>query len=328
MSQHGFDLIRSLEIFAMTAQTGSMSGAARVLSLSQSAVSQQIKHLEQSIGATLFDRTLRPMKLTPAGNALNLRASELVASAQEALGVARKIAGAPLPSLRLAVLSSLATLLVPALVFGLREQLKIERLSVSTGLAPVHHQALLNRDTDIIISSSALSEVDQLESFALLEEPLIAVVPTGSVTTVPRDLGELHALMNDRSHLPFVRYSSHSPAGRLIETYLRRRGVVPTNTLEFDRSDLLMATVAAGRGWAISLPTHLLDGAQFAANLTVLPLENASTRTTHLVARQLELGSIPSNMARLSRQLLRDELAPRLTKLMPGLESGIRVEDD
>lgn len=113
----------------MTAQSGSMSAAARALNLSQSAVSQQVKHLEDSIGATLFDRTLRPQKLTPAGDALNLRAAELFAGAQEALGAVRKLSGAPLPSLRLAMLNSLAGILVPRLIFALRERTGWKRAS-------------------------------------------------------------------------------------------------------------------------------------------------------------------------------------------------------
>ena len=129
MSQRGFDLIRALEVFAMTVQSGSMSAAARALNLSQSAVSQQVKHLEDSIGATLFDRTLRPQKLTPVGDALNLRAAELLAGAQEALGAVRKLSGAPLPSLRLAVLNSLAGILVPRLIFALRERTGWKRAS-------------------------------------------------------------------------------------------------------------------------------------------------------------------------------------------------------
>lgn len=114
----------------MTAQSGSMSEAARALNLSQSAVSQQVKHLKDFIGATLFDRTLRPQKLMPAGDPLNLRAAELLAGAQEALGAVRKLSGAPLPSLRLAALNSLTGILVPRRIFALRECTAWKRASV------------------------------------------------------------------------------------------------------------------------------------------------------------------------------------------------------
>lgn len=61
------DLLRS---FAAVADTGSFTAAAELVARSQSAVSVQIKRLEESLGQRVFERTSRSLALTPAGEAL------------------------------------------------------------------------------------------------------------------------------------------------------------------------------------------------------------------------------------------------------------------
>ena len=100
---------------------------------------------------------------------------------------------------------------------------------------------------------------------------------------------------------------------------------MPANTLEFDSSDCIMTTVSAGRGWAISLPTHFLHGLHFSPGIDVIPLPETVSRTIHLVARQQELGTIPRDLAQVSRKVLGDELLPKLIELMPWIKPDIHI---
>lgn len=59
-----------LRAFVTVAETGGMTAAARHLNLTQAAVSQQIKRLEELLGVVLFDRRQRQLSLTPAGERL------------------------------------------------------------------------------------------------------------------------------------------------------------------------------------------------------------------------------------------------------------------
>src|SRR5215217_3235318 len=65
--------------FVAVAETSGMTRAANVLSLTQAAVSQQIKRLEDSFGCQLFERDRRGMKLTDAGERLLAKAKRLLA---------------------------------------------------------------------------------------------------------------------------------------------------------------------------------------------------------------------------------------------------------
>ncbi len=69
--------LRRIEIFAAAAAAGSFTVAARRLHLSQSAVSQQIRLLEDEIGEALFVRTYRQARLTPRGERLLMTSQQL-----------------------------------------------------------------------------------------------------------------------------------------------------------------------------------------------------------------------------------------------------------
>ena len=61
--------LRSLEVFCTVADERSFSRAGAVHKLTQSAVSQSVQHLEESLGVRLIDRSKRPLVLTEAGRA-------------------------------------------------------------------------------------------------------------------------------------------------------------------------------------------------------------------------------------------------------------------
>jgi DNA-binding transcriptional LysR family regulator len=67
-----------IQVFAVSAETGSFSKAARRLDLSQPAVSQQIRSLEQSLRVQLFRRSAQGVALTSAGKVLLPMARELL----------------------------------------------------------------------------------------------------------------------------------------------------------------------------------------------------------------------------------------------------------
>lgn len=78
-----------LRAFAAVARTGSFTRAGEILFRSQSAISLQIRKLEDQLGERLFRRSARQVSLTPAGERLNGYASRLLALNEEALAAFR-----------------------------------------------------------------------------------------------------------------------------------------------------------------------------------------------------------------------------------------------
>ena len=78
------DRLGDLDIFARVAATGSMSQAARELSLSPPVISKRIKRLEERLGTRLLQRTTRQIALTEAGKGFHERVLAILSSVEEA----------------------------------------------------------------------------------------------------------------------------------------------------------------------------------------------------------------------------------------------------
>ena len=70
--------IRIMEYYLAIVREGNISAAAQALHVSQSALSRQIKDLEEELGVTLFERGSRRIKLTEEGMILRRRSEEMV----------------------------------------------------------------------------------------------------------------------------------------------------------------------------------------------------------------------------------------------------------
>ena len=71
--------LRQLQFFIAAAEQGSVSGAARALSISQSSVTEAIRALEDDLGVTLFDRQARGIDITLKGSAFLRHARQILA---------------------------------------------------------------------------------------------------------------------------------------------------------------------------------------------------------------------------------------------------------
>jgi DNA-binding transcriptional LysR family regulator len=84
-----------LRTFVAVAATLNITRAARKVHLTQSSVTEQIQTLEADLGARLFDRTQRGLRLTAAGQRLLDHAVPLLAMAEEAKAAVADTVGEP-----------------------------------------------------------------------------------------------------------------------------------------------------------------------------------------------------------------------------------------
>jgi len=82
--------LRHLRYFQTVAELGGVTAAARRLYVSQSAISEQIRDLEQELGCSLFDRSRRGVHLTPQGQVFLEEARRTLEAAQRAIDVTRR----------------------------------------------------------------------------------------------------------------------------------------------------------------------------------------------------------------------------------------------
>jgi DNA-binding transcriptional LysR family regulator len=126
------DQLKRMGVLAAVVRHGSFAAAARQLRTSTSAVSQQIRALEQDMGVTLLHRSTRKLSLTPAGERFHAGCAAMVAAAEAAQAQLQQLRDAPEGELRLAMTVGFARQLAPALAPllaahpGLRLHLQVE----------------------------------------------------------------------------------------------------------------------------------------------------------------------------------------------------------
>lgn len=311
----GFDL-KAIRTFTFVVEFGGMTQAAQRLEMTQSSVSQTISNLEEAVGAALFDRTVRPITLTPTGVTLYDCSRGVLAAAGETLRAVREKQGRRLTSLTLGMPESFANTVGPLLTNRLDAYAGHWR--IWSGISPENHDALMNHAVDIIVTTSdELDSLDGLEIHPLLEEPFVLVFPAGYMHPAP-DL-DIH------EDLRFIRYSLRSAIGRQVEQQINRLRLNLPITAEFDTASGQLAAVAAGTGWSVTTPLCLLqEYAKVGDKLRVEPIKRGQfSRSLKLIARKGALGDVPRSIAAESRNILQNKGLNLLFARHPWIENRI-----
>jgi len=125
-----FDHLRAL---VAVAETGSVTEAARRLFRTQPAVTRQIRALEDELRGTLFDRTTKPLVLTPLGKTALEQARHILQTSEDFRTLVRSSAGILVGELRMGVSSSLARHVTPPLVLAMQQRFPGVQLQLTVG---------------------------------------------------------------------------------------------------------------------------------------------------------------------------------------------------
>lgn len=300
--------MHSLEVFLATVQDCNMSHAAKRLGISQSAVSQTIRSLEEDLGTVLINRGARPLTLTPAGLALRNRGELLLEEAARLRSAVMDASRWIKPDINLGLVDSFAATCGARVVQRLLGE--VAQLSVRSGLTPALGEALVRRELDLIVSTDPLEDVDGLVSRCVLVEHFLLIVPRNRRDRI-ESIADIATLAKQ---LPIVRFNAQSHLGLQIDRALRRHRLNLPRRLEVDTADTMTAMVAGGVGWGITTPLCLLQAARFSHAVTPIVVPAlAASRRMYLIARSGEY----EDLVRQAFAVVREALALEL-------ESGLR----
>jgi DNA-binding transcriptional LysR family regulator len=299
-----------IEVFVAAAEEGSISAAARRLGVSPSAVSQQLSGLEAALGATLLDRSGRPVQVTPAGAMFRRHAQTILNAASEARAELAMADLAGLTTLRLGVIEDFDSDVTPDLLSQLSRDLKGCRFLLETGASHRLLDQLEARALDVVIAADAEADGDWREVHPLMTEPFVAVTPPG-------------ARIED---LPLVLYTARHLMGRQIAAHLARQGMKPAHRFELDSYAAILALVAGGEGWSILTPLALHQARAFRPKVEVRPLPLPPlSRTLSLSARAGILHDVPAQIAAKLRPLITEKVINPALADCPWLAPALRV---
>ena len=308
---------RTLQVFVVTAEQGSMTQAAKVLGLTQSGVSQIIAQLEESVGRQLFDRSIRPIVLTKVGQVLLRQSQKILGDLNAAFVEATESERGELASLSIAMPESLANVLGPRL-YQRRGDLA-RNWRISNGLMPDQRAKFNTHAADVMITEeSNTSDILDVDRYNLFTEPYVLVFPK-SFALAP----ELGPHLADQ---PFIRYSLRSSMGRQTEAQLNRLQLKFPSHIELDSVVGHATAVSYGLGWGITTPLCLFQVPWAFSELSIHPITRGRFgRRMTLIARQQLLGSAPRVIVDECRDILASEVFPALVAELPWLDGAFRV---
>ena len=259
--------MRTLRLLLDVALLQSISRAAAAHGITQSAVSQRIRQLEADLSVTLFDRSVRPLALTPAGEVFVDEARELVDRYEKLWEKVGKLHADRLEGeVRVGAIYSAGIDLMQTLRDGFEAQHPGVRIVVDYK-RPEEVDAAVRQGRCHVGIVSYPKRWPGLTVRQLRDERMLVACPPN------------HPLLNRKSvhaaelgDYPLVGFGSGLPAGRHLRRYLRRCGVSPSFTYEPDNIDTIKSMLAVGDQIAI-LPRRTVAREVAAGTLGAVELE-------------------------------------------------------
>lgn len=208
--------IRQLTSFVAVADTGSMTKAAQRCHITQSAVSQHIKSLEDETKVILFDRNKKAIKLTDAGKLLLHRARNIVREERETKEELAGSIGNLCGELRIGVGCFIAPYIRRAAIVMMKRYPNV-RIHVHFEQSNVLNRMLRDGDIDLAFTMNEAYPYEGIESMVAIPFHLSAIMPKthwlAEKEVIPfDDLMKCRVIMPDVGERVFgtiQRYTSH-----------------------------------------------------------------------------------------------------------------------
>ncbi|MBP2476910.1 molybdate transport repressor ModE-like protein [Crossiella equi] len=172
-----------LRVLVAVVQAGSISAAAQRLSVTPSALSQQLSKLERSVGVRLLDRGPGGVRPTEAGVVLVRHGERVLGELRDAEDAVRELLGSTPERLALGTFASMGALLVPQVLAEFRRRHPGVRLALLDIERPEGYGLVASRELDVLITHRypgvALPPLGGARRQRLLTDPLRLVLPAG-----------------------------------------------------------------------------------------------------------------------------------------------------
>ncbi|ABY34034.1 MAG TPA: transcriptional regulator CynR [Chloroflexus aurantiacus] len=262
--------LRQLRYFLAVAEEGHITRAAEKLYISQPALSQQIKLLEEEIGTVLFDRIGRRIRLTAAGEILVAHARRALQELSEAQVAIDELNGLQRGMLRIGVVQTVNAYLMPDLVAAFTNAYPAISLQIEELATRDIEQRLADGDLQIGIGFVP-PETAGVTGEELFSEDLVVVVsrqhPWADLPQLP--VQSLH-------QQPLILLSTTFCTRRLWDRCTHIAGIQPRVQIEMNTIGSILAAVRQ-LTLATVLPAMVLSGQP---DLVGIPLVDPTPRRT------------------------------------------------
>lgn len=249
--------LESLRIFVTTQRKGSLSAAARSLSLSAATISRRISALEDELGVQLVDRTSRNLRMTEAGQAFLERAEVVLEAMAEAEHAARVAQQLPEGRLRVHSRTHIGLRVLAPLLPRFAERYPHIQVELELSEHPVN---LVEQDFDVDIRTGESNDSGFVIKRLLSSDEVLVASPAFSKSHPrirhPRDLLQVRCLTYRRDR--------EATTWKYVDEQGERQELAIQGVLSANNGELLRLAALGGMGVALlseaTVRANLQDG--------------------------------------------------------------------
>jgi DNA-binding transcriptional LysR family regulator len=258
--------LRQLHVFEMTARHLSHSRAAKVLYMTQPAVSMQLKQLEQNLGLALFEQVGKQLYLTEAGRELLHYSRSIIQQLTEMRSVLDQMKGLDRGKLDLSVVNT-ANYFTPQLLARFCQQHPNIQIILHVANRDAVLKKLADNSTDLAIMGQTPDDADiSAESF--LDNPLVVIAaPNHPLARLKR------VKFTQLADEPFLTREVGSGTRSAMERVFAQHHIQPHISMEMETNEAIKQAVRAGMGLGI-LSLHSIELELETKRLVMLNVEH------------------------------------------------------
>jgi DNA-binding transcriptional LysR family regulator len=274
--------LRQLNAFLATVEAGSVSAAARLLNVTQPAISQQLRELERMLGLRLLERAGGHTLPSSAGHALLVHARRTRQAVEDLMAAAEARRGGETGRVRLGTGATACIYYLPPVLARMKQRMPGIEVIIAIGNTPEIVRSLEAGELDAAVITLPAPLGRSLTSRELCVDPLVAYLPEtmvpGRTTTALRP--------SQIAALPLILYERGSGTRNIVDAWFRRTGLAPRPIMALGSVEAIKVLVDGGLGATI-LPELAVQVAT--PGLAVLPLRPRLARKLGVVLRREKL---------------------------------------
>lgn len=280
--------ILQLKYFIIVAEYEHMTKAAHSLHIAQPALSQSIKHLEEELGVTLFERRNRSICLNASGKLLQSELIPIIKVLDSLPERLKEVNNQESRTIQLNILS--ASLLITQSIISFKKLYPEVNFRLS--------QDANETEFDVCISCAA-SDMVPKDSIPLLEEKILLAVPSISKYASFKSI-----TLNEVEKEGFISFSGRKPFRIICDDYCSQIGFKPKIIFESDNQESIRNLVDSNLG--IAFWPEYSWGRRSSRNAIMLPIsEPKCSRTIYaLINKNLRSNYVITFMEHLRRFIL------------------------
>lgn len=263
--------IRTLKTFCDVVELQSFSEAAKINHLTQSAVSQQISHIENEYGVRMIERAQRNLTLTPAGDLFFKACKEILQKLDDTKISINEISNVVAGTIKLESIYTIGLHDLPKFVQRFMSTFPDVQLHLNyRHAAEIYHDILSNMAHLGVVAHPQKNR--QLDIHSCWKEKLLVITPPNHKFGRKKNIS-LKMLDNE----PFIAFERNIPTRKIIDKAFRQYQVQPKIVMTLDNIEMMKRVVQNGTAVSIvpenSIQEEIQKGTLVAIKISDIALE-------------------------------------------------------